>query len=82
LAPGTLELLAVGGPDESAAMIGQVLAGTSGPPREIVILNAAAALWTAGAADTPAASARVAADAIDSGAARELLRRLVELSNQ
>ena len=37
-------------------------------------------LWTAEKAATPAACAALAADAIDSGAARDLLARLVELS--
>jgi anthranilate phosphoribosyltransferase len=59
-------------------MIGRILKGESGPPRDIVVLNAAAALWTAGKTDTPAAAAGLAARAIDTGAARELLTRLVD----
>jgi anthranilate phosphoribosyltransferase len=82
LQPGQLAALRVTGPDESAAMIRQVLAGTIGPARDIVILNSAAALWTAGQSAAPLACAQNAAAAIDSGAARELLARLAELSNR
>ena len=82
LAPRGLESLAVEGPRQSADMILQILQGRSGPPRDIVVVNAAAALWTAGKAETPLACAQVAAAAIDSGAAAELLARLVELSNR
>lgn len=70
----------VDGPAASAAMIRTVLDGVSGPPRDIVVLNAAAALWTAGRAPEPAECARLAADAIDSGAARDLLSRWAEAS--
>ena len=41
----------VNGPEASAAMIRDVLAGAPGPPRDIVVLNAAAALWTARRSD-------------------------------
>ena len=64
------------GPDESAACILGVLAGDRGPRRDIVVLNAAALLWAAGlAANLPAAASR-AAEAIDSGRARNVLDRL------
>lgn len=81
LSPGSLESLRVEGPIESARMIGEVLSGTPGAARDIVVVNAAAALWTAGRAATPRACAELAAAAIDSGAAGDLLRKLVELSN-
>ena len=47
-----------------------------------MVLNAAAALWTAGRAESPRAGAEMAAAAIDLGTAGELLKRLVQLSNQ
>jgi anthranilate phosphoribosyltransferase len=62
-------------------MIRSVLWGAAGAARDIVVLNAAAALWLAGKAETPVDSAKLAAEAIDSGAARQLLARLVELTN-
>ena len=71
-----LAALAVDGPAESAALIRSVLAGGPGAVREIVILNAAAVLWAAGKADTPALAASLAAAAIDSGRAAEKLRQL------
>ena len=78
---GTLEGLQVDGPQASAAMIRAILDGRPGPPRDIVVLNAAAALWTAGKAATPREAAKQAAAAIDTGAARDLLARLAELSS-
>lgn len=67
-------------PEASAATIRGVLAGKGGAPRNIVIANSAAALWIAGRAETLVACAKRAAEAIDSGAAAEVLRRLVEVS--
>jgi anthranilate phosphoribosyltransferase len=73
-----LTSLRVEGAEQSAGMIGEILSGRPGPGRDIVVANAAAALWTARHAATPLVGARLAAEAIDSGAARELLARLVE----
>lgn len=80
LAESGRESMLIRGPEDSAALIRSILAGQSGPPRDIVVLNAAAALWTAGRAVEPRECARLAAAAIDSGAAADLLRRLVEVS--
>jgi anthranilate phosphoribosyltransferase len=74
-----LTALRVSGPSESAAVIRGILAGERGPARDIVLLNAAAALWVAGvAADLTECAAR-AAQAIDSGSALRVLQRLVEI---
>jgi anthranilate phosphoribosyltransferase len=80
--PTSLDSLKVDGPEASATMIQEVLLGVTGPKRDIVLVNAAAALWTAGRADSPRAGAELAATAIDSGAASALLARLVELTNR
>jgi anthranilate phosphoribosyltransferase len=72
----------VSGPEESAQLISEILAGRPGPPRDIVVANAAAALWTAGRAVSPKQCAKEAGEAIDSGAARHLLARLVERTNR
>ncbi len=80
LAEGDKSSMLVDGPAASAAIIRDILAGRSGPSREIVVLNAAAALWTAGVSESLPECARRAADAIDSGAARTLLNRLAEVS--
>ena len=82
LLSGSRESMLVDGPDQSAAMIRGILRGRPGPPRDIVVANAAAALWTAGRDESLAACARLAADAVDTGATQELLARLVELSNR
>ena len=72
----------VSGPAESASIIRGILDGRRGPPRDIVLLNAAAAIWTVGLAATPEAGVARAAEAIDGGAARTLLARLVERTNR
>lgn len=74
--------LQVDGPAASAAIIREILSGTAGPPRDITVVNAAAALWTAGQSDSLHQCARRAAEVIDSGAARDLLAQLVEVSRR
>jgi anthranilate phosphoribosyltransferase len=54
-----------------------VLSGQSGPHRDIVVVNAAAALWVAGRVDDLRAGMVVAGESIDSGAARDKLSALV-----
>jgi anthranilate phosphoribosyltransferase len=81
LAPSGLGAMLVSGPAESAEMVSGVLAGRRGPPRDIVVANAAAALWTVGRSSSLRQCASEAAEAIDSGAARDLLGRLVEKTN-
>jgi anthranilate phosphoribosyltransferase len=76
--PAGRETMLVSGPEESAVLIRGILQGRRGPPRDIAIANAAAALWTVGRSPSLAECARQAADAIDSGAACALLARLVE----
>jgi anthranilate phosphoribosyltransferase len=82
MVPTELESLRVDSPQQSALVIRRVLANEAGPARDIVVINAAAALWTAGRAETPLAAARMAALAIHSGEADQLLHRLGELSRQ
>jgi anthranilate phosphoribosyltransferase len=59
-----------------------ILAGEGGAPRDIVIVNAAAALWLAGQADSFNAAASLASQSINSGAAREKLRQLAAFSQR
>lgn len=77
-----LDGLVVETPAASAAIIRNLLCGDPGPGRDIVVLNAAAGLIVAEKEIRPQAAASLAADAIDSGAANELLQRLVELSHR
>ncbi len=74
--------LKVDGPEASADVIREVLAGKKGPHRDIVVLNAAGALMLAevGATDDWKPSIKAAAESIDSGAAREALDKLIAVS--
>jgi anthranilate phosphoribosyltransferase len=66
----------------NAAIVRDVLAGRPGAPRDIVALNAAAALYVGGrVADVPA-GLRAAADAIDSGAAAATLEAMARASHE
>ena len=62
---------------QSSAMVLEALSGREGLPREIVALNAGAALYVAGVADDIASGIRLARDAIASGAARARLDAFV-----
>ncbi|TWT42942.1 anthranilate phosphoribosyltransferase [Botrimarina hoheduenensis] len=77
---GTLGL-EVESPAHSAAVIRKVLKGAHGAARDIVVLNAAAALLVAGVVRTPVEGASRASEAISSGAAADLLARLAERSH-
>jgi anthranilate phosphoribosyltransferase len=74
--------LVVDGAEQSAAIIRAVLAGERGLARDIVLANAAVALWTVGRAERVVAGVPMAADAIDSGAAQALLARWIEMSRR
>ena len=76
LQPAGREEMLVSGPQESAEMIREILRGRAGPPRDIVVANAAAALWTVDATRSLKDCACLAAEAIDRGAAAQLLTRL------
>jgi anthranilate phosphoribosyltransferase len=74
--------LAGGAPEQNAATLRSILDGEQGPPRDIVVLNAAGALWVAGAADGLAAGMDLARESIDSGAARDRLEALVKATQR
>ncbi|MBD8064613.1 anthranilate phosphoribosyltransferase [Devosia sp. PTR5] len=76
-----LEDILGGTPEENAAAIRALLDGAAGAYRDIVLLNAAAALIVADAVSELKEGAEMAASAIDSGKARETLARLVAVSN-
>jgi anthranilate phosphoribosyltransferase len=70
-----------GDASDNAAIVRGVLAGQPGAPRDIVLLNAAAALYVGGrVADLPD-GLRMAAAAVDSGRARETLDAMVRASH-
>jgi anthranilate phosphoribosyltransferase len=72
--------LAGGDAAENAAIVRSVLAGTRGPARDVVLLNAAAALFLAGRVSHVRDGLRLAGDSIDSGAAARTLDELVRVS--
>ena len=67
--------------EEAASIIERVLSGEQGGHRDIVLINAAAALWTAGVAGDLGAALPIARDAIDSGRAAEVLGTLRRVSH-
>ena len=71
-----------GSPEENARITRDILSGAQGPKRDAVLLNAGAALYIAGAAESMKAGTVLAAELIDSGKAAETLRRFIELSNR
>jgi len=77
--PAAIEAIAGGEPAENAATARAVLAGEAGPAADVAVLNAGAAIYVGGAADELAAGVAAARDAIDSGAAADVLRQLVEM---
>ena len=66
-----------GSPADNAVKFRSVLAGDTGPARDIVVLNAAATLVVAGLADDLAAGGLLATEAIDNGSAARVLDDLV-----
>ena len=70
-----------GEPAENADITRAILAGENGPKRDIVLLNAAAALIAANKAENLREGVGQAASAIDSGKAARVLSHLVEVSN-
>lgn len=76
----SLKELKGGDPKESAEITHSILRGEGGPRRDVVLLNAAAALMVGGKAGDLREGLVLAAEAIDSGAANEVLERLIEFS--
>jgi len=75
------EELLGGTPEENAEMMRALLDGAKGPIRDIVLLNSAAALLVGGKASDLKAGVALAAEALDSRAARRVLDRLIEITN-
>jgi anthranilate phosphoribosyltransferase len=79
-AEAELDQVAGGSPEENAAAARAVLGGETGPRRDLALLNAGAAIYVGGLAESLAGGVEKAAEAIDSGAAEELLGRLIAAS--
>ncbi len=81
--PGPIAALAGGSARENAALIRGIFAGkVTGPPKEIVILNAGGSLLAAGVVEDLREGVAAARKAVDSGAALDRLDRLVALTVQ
>ena len=77
-----LSAIAGGTPEENAAVVRGVLAGEPGPARDVVLMNAGAAILAAGSGAELGSAVGRAAEAIDSGAAGRVLERLVALTGE
>ena len=73
-----LDAIRGGSAQENAELIRRILEGEAGAQRDIVVINAAAALVAAGVAKSYREGARLAREAIDSGVAKRRLRELAE----
>ena len=82
LATAPAEALAGGDPEHNAQITLSVLKGEEGPRRDIVLLNAAAAIVAGGKAGDLNEGVQVAAEVIDSGKALEKLEGLKETSQE
>jgi anthranilate phosphoribosyltransferase len=79
--PPQPDALLGGTPEENAKALRGVLEGELGPFRDVVIMNAGAALMVAGKAALTEDASKLARQTIDSGRALKALDRLVEVSN-
>jgi anthranilate phosphoribosyltransferase len=77
-----LEAIRGGTPAENAALIRRILEGEAGPARDIVVINAAAALVAAGVSENFREGAGLASFVLSSGAAGEKLASLVEFTSR
>jgi anthranilate phosphoribosyltransferase len=82
LQSGDLAALAVGDAGESLAVIRSVFANQPGAARDIVVLNAGAAIYAAGLSETLAGGVERADASIAGGGARETFERLVGFSQE
>lgn len=78
----TKEDLKGGTPEENAKITRDILGGAKGHKRNAVLMNAGAALYIGGKAETLKDGIALAAEIIDSGKALETLDKLIEVSNR
>ena len=74
--------LAGGTPEENAKITLNILNGEKGHKRNAVLMNAGAALYIGGKAESIKDGVSLAAELIDSGKARETLEKFIEVSNR
>jgi anthranilate phosphoribosyltransferase len=71
-----------GGPEDNARIAREILGGATGPRRDVVLLNSAAALRAAGRAKDWREGIGLAAEAVDSGRAGDVLQRWARISQE
>ncbi|MGN0418833.1 MAG: anthranilate phosphoribosyltransferase [Acetatifactor sp.] len=76
------EDLVGGSPEENAQITREILSGAKGPKRDAVLMNAGAALYIGGKADSMQEGINLAAELIDSGKALEVLEKFIQVSNR
>lgn len=81
LQPAKLEALAGGDAQANAGITHDVFKGEKGPRRDVVVMNAAAALLVAGKAETLRQGAEIAALTIDNGMASNKLEQVKKFTN-
>jgi anthranilate phosphoribosyltransferase len=81
LEPAPDGAVGAGTPEQNALVLRDVLAGNPGTERSLAVLNAGAAIYVGGGAETLADGVRAAERAVDSGAAATVLERWVEATS-
>jgi len=77
-----LDSLGGGNAKNNAEIVRNILGSKdTGPRRDIVVLNAAAAIFVSGLADDFAPAVKMAADAVQNGASMQALKKFIEISN-
>jgi len=76
----SVEDLSGGSADDNAQITMEIMAGKKGPKRDIILLNAAAALWLAEKVEGIPQGIKLAASCIDSGKTRKKLQALIDFS--
>ena len=82
LEAASIAMLKVNSPTESADMIRRIFDGHAGPQRDIVVMNAAAALWVSGICDALPMAVERCNTAINNGQAKLMLSELASLTNK
>lgn len=78
--PAPLEALRVASPQQSSDMLHEALNDVDGAPRDVVALNAGAALYAAGVAPSMIEGVQMAREAIASGAARDKMQQFIRVT--
>jgi anthranilate phosphoribosyltransferase len=81
LEPAADGAVGAGTPEQNALVLREVLAGSPGTERSLAVMNAGAAIYVSGGADTIGEGVRAAERAVDSGAAAGVLERWVEATS-